>query len=186
MDPYLLESKKRDLLINKSQLIDSYVAQYFPKMLKRINTNKRVMQLRHDCSEYSECCNGPVVQGNDSSLVCKECGLIIANTAEIIHNPSMNVSYNRNISPYKCYSYKRVNHLREYLRQITGKTMINMADEDMGRVRAEVKKQTIPINRITPDYVRRLLKRLKLNSHYEQATSIARVLKPKLIKDFNN
>jgi len=174
------ETVLRQLAVDKSRIIDRYVGEFFPHLLKSIDSSRRTRQLRDFTLEKSKCCGAPVIQNTDSGLVCNECGLVIAETANIISNPSANISYNRNISPYKCYSYKRVNHLREYLRQITGKTMVNMCVEEMQRVRDEVAKQTIPIDRVNSEYVRRLLKRLKLNAHYEQATTIARMLNPKL------
>ena len=92
----------------------------------------------------------------------------------------MNLSYNRSLSTTKSYSYRRSNHLRELLRSLLGRSLISLSDEDFGKLRAELKKTTIPQVAIDGALVRKMLKRLKLNSYYEQAISIAKVLNPDL------
>ena len=179
------DSKRLALQRDKTMLVEQYVRRYFPAFTKKMNDiNKRyiVKDVERNSRDIrkSKCCGATTVQNNDCSITCADCGLVISTHEVMISNPQRNISYNRNISPFKSYSYRRVNHLREWIRCYTGRTLINLSDEDFTRVQEEVNKQTVPMNRINADFVRRLLKRIKLNAHYEQSTAIARKLNPDL------
>lgn len=169
-----------DLRMEKTHIIEKYVRKFYPSMLKRVRKHDRAQDVRTANTGSSKCCNAPIIQTDESSLLCHKCGYVIAEAAIIQSNPRKNLSYSRQMSASKSYSYRRSNHLRELLRSILGRSMISLSDEDFTRVRDEVKKHTIKRSRIDGYYVRKILKKLSLNSHYEQSISIARVLNPEV------
>ena len=176
--------RREELESEKRLVVEKYVRKYFPQMIQQLDQreNKRLKSQLSKKSgvQKTKCCGAYSIQGNDCSIICEKCGLVIAQHEVMIANPQRNLSYSRNVSQFKSYSYRRVNHLREWIRCYTGRTLINLRPEDFQRVVLEVKKQTVPQDRIDADFVRKLLKRIKLNAHYEQSTSIARKLNPKL------
>jgi len=165
-------------LVNKNNICMSYLRLFNPELLKKQSS----MQKQEDCfkinSLLSKCCGVGIEQQLDSSLVCPLCGLVTANTAVNIADPSKNISYNRSLSTSKLFHYRRVNHLREFLRQITGRVNITVSEEDIDKIKKEIKKVGIILNRVDEKIVRKIMKRNKLNKCYEQCVSITRKLNP--------
>ena len=179
------EEKLENLKMEKETLVDKYVRDFFPSLqakrdARHQNNAKKRMRKCIDELSKSSCCQATIIQNYDTSLACSECGLVKSTQEIMISAPQRNLSYSRNAIPTKSYSYRRVNHLREWMRCYTGRTLVNLSDNDFDKIQCEVKKQTIPTHKINGDFVRRLLKKLKLNTHYEQATAIAKKLNPKL------
>lgn len=71
----------------------------------------------------------------------------------------------------KQFTYKRIGHFREFLRQLQGKCVARMKEVDEG-VMLEFTRSNVPPERITPLKVRSKLKKLRLSDYYDQATSI--------------
>jgi hypothetical protein len=75
------------------------------------------------------------------------------------------------------YSYKRDNHLNEWIAQFQAKESTTVPDEVMNLIRAEFKKRRIKdVSEITNSKVKEVLKKLRLNKYYEHSPYIATVL----------
>lgn len=69
-------------------------------------------------------------------------------------------------------TYKRINHFREYLRQIQGKSRGNIPPVLVERVREELRKRRVAEWQVKPVHVRRILKRIKQAKYYEHVIHI--------------
>ena len=171
--------KKKKLEFEVSKLSDSFVDKFFPEMRRRRFHDENYVESFLDLNK-SSCCGRQLVQTQNSAMVCPSCGIIQEQNAVNVSNPLKNLSYSRNISSSQGFSYRRVNHLREWLRQMQGRTASSLPKEILEMVRTETKKSTRPRSSIDGEYVRKLLKRLKLHTYYEQSVSIAKILNPDL------
>ena len=163
-------------------ILDTYVKTFYNKdyeQFKKHNTNQDIKKNTHRHTQTtSKCCNAYIIQMSDSSRVCTSCGVVVEKTAEIGQNPMMNISYTRNITPVKIYSYRRLNHLRELVRQITGKTQQNLNKDQLEIIKSEIKRNYVDYHDVTPRYIRKTLKHLGLNKYYDQTISITKCLNP--------
>lgn len=180
----LEHSTKPEDKLECKQIINSYVNKHYKYLKNKVSAEddrNETPQKLHSIMTESKCCKAQVFQSDDGSLVCKACGIIIAMNASFTHNPMLNLSYNRNITPNKVYSYRRLNHLRELIRQITGKTQNNLSRENLEIIKHEVKKNYLEYEQVTPSYVRKILKKLGMNKYYDQTVSITLTINPKFV-----
>ena len=178
---YCGEKRRDELLVDKEKLIDDFVRVYYPTMRKRVSHKARIKR-DNDVGNIScsPCCNANMVQSEDHNMICSQCGITLIRGGISLSNPRLNLSYNRPMTTTKMYSYRRINHLRELLRSLLGRSNISIGEENLEKVKAEVRKHTFPIEKLNAIFIRKVLKKLKLNQFYEQSTAIARMLNPKL------
>jgi hypothetical protein len=71
------------------------------------------------------------------------------------------------------FSYKRINHLNEWLNQIQGKETTEIPEEIYDKILLEIKKQRITnMAELTYDKVKQILKQLKVHKYYEHIPHI--------------
>lgn len=74
-------------------------------------------------------------------------------------------------------SYKRDNHLNEWILQFQGRETTNIPNEVIDQLRAEFKKQKIKnVNEICQKKVKSLLRKLRLSKYYEHSAYITNIL----------
>lgn len=133
-------------------------------------------------------------QSNIKLQVCKNCN---SSNIYIDHHQSENICTDCGLSEYflgeeltykeeqehwHCEkivnnSYKRDNHLNEWILQFQGQETTNIPDEVIEQLRSEFKKQKIKdVNEITQTKVKQLLKKLRLSKYYEHATYITNII----------
>lgn len=163
--------------VARAIIVDTYLRKFYPNlMVGRSSTTI----FRDDKIQggASECCNGPTIQTPEGSIVCVQCGVVVVANEINLSNPSKNLSYNRSISPAATFSYKRINHLRELLRQSQGKTSSSIPPEVLDMVKEEMSKSTLSRSLIRAKHVKAVLKRLRLHKYYEQTVSLTKLLNP--------
>lgn len=148
--------------IDKSVLVNKYLALIDNKYINHID-GEFIDDQCPNCKS-SELINLQF----DAVVICMECGfqdLLLAeqNRPVIMHN-------NKDTSHY---SYKRINHFREWCNQVQGKESTEIPNEVFENILAELKKQKmIDPKSITPKTMRNILKSLKYHRYYEHSSYI--------------
>jgi uncharacterized Zn finger protein (UPF0148 family) len=146
--------------LDKSSLVDEYLSAVDANYVRKKNLDHLGI-----CEE----CNIPLVcLQQDGIMVCSECGyqelLLVEQNRPILRQPSKEASH---------YSYKRINHFKEWCAQIQGKESTDIPTEIFEKILAEIKKEKITDTRtITYNKMREILKKLKINKYYEHINYI--------------
>lgn len=104
----------------------------------------------------------------DGYMYCKDCytidTLIVDNDKPSYKDPPNEITY---------FSYKRINHLNEWLNQIQGKETTDIPEEIYDKILLEIKKQRMTnMADLTYDRVKNILKHLKVHKYYEHIPHI--------------
>ena len=149
-------NKPRD----KTTLVDEYLATIDPTYVSKTN---------NDVSGNCPLCNTTMVcLPQDGIMVCPDCGyqetLLVEQNRPIYRQTTKEASH---------FSYKRINHLNEWISQIQGKESTDIPEDIFERILAEIKKENITDpKRITHTKMREILKKLRLNKYYEHINYI--------------
>lgn len=176
-------AKDSDAIHNSNRqrciLVSNYLRKFYPQFLNDQSVDRT--EIFRENKKFV-CCGLPCVQQQDCSVVCSKCGLVVADSQTIdMNNPSRNLSYNRNVSAASSFSYKRLNHLRELLRQFQGRTTSTVPEEAIEKVYAELDKMTIPRDKITSFTIRKILKKLRFHKFYDNCVSLTIRINPKYV-----
>lgn len=108
-------------------------------------------------------------------LACPECGL----SRQYLENSESNLTYDQeqHMQRVTLFSYKRSNHLTDWLNSVSGRENTEIATEVLDALKTELKKDKVKLKKdITPVRIKRYLKKLKLTNMYEHATYITQLL----------
>lgn len=105
--------------------------------------------------------------------ICKECGYA-TNEAMTQDKPCYRDGQQTEIITK--FSYKRLNHFRDWIKLFQGKECTEIPDEVYSKLREEIRKYRLRKHEVTEDQLRRFLKKLKLNSYYEHIPFILKEL----------
>jgi hypothetical protein len=129
--------------------------------------------LRNKSVSYDDKCShcsssNMIVLTYDGYMYCKDCSsvdnLIVDHDKPSYKDPPKEITY---------FSYKRINHLNEWLNQIQGKETTEIPEEIYDRILIEIKKMRITnMADLTYDKVKRILKHLKVHKYYEHIPHI--------------
>ena len=124
-------------------------------------------------SQCEEC--GSIYKVTDSKScteICTKCGLSV-----YIPLHAQAGVYSDTITPTTYFAYKRVNHFKEWLAQVQGKTNTDITVA-MNAVKQEIQKERNVVNtsNITPSKIRAYLKKHKLGKYYEHVNRIHAVI----------
>jgi hypothetical protein len=175
-----LSDKPEDekLLKERSLIVSEYIRRFFPDLLSKRKSTE-VLRIESVSNIRSTCCGAKKIQVPEGAIVCGECGVVLKHNEVNLSHPSKNLSYTRSISPAAVFSYKRLNHLRELLRQVQGKTSNVVDPITMKAIKKEMSKSTLPIELVRARHVKKVLKKLKLHKLYENVVSITKLINPK-------
>jgi len=84
----------------------------------------------------------------------------------------------RNFMPDRKDTYRRINHFREQLRQLQGKTRVRINDTNRINILNTIKKYRLSHTDITPQVMKTILRSLKLNQFYEHIPFLTSVFNP--------
>lgn len=146
--------------IDKSSLVDEYLFQ----------TNKQHVK-KYDYQDLELCkiCNNPMTcLQHEAIAICDKCGfqelLLVEQNRPILKHNTKDTSH---------FSYKRINHFREWCNQVQGKESTDIPDEIFEKILNEIKKEKITdTKKITYNKMREILKRLRINKYYEHINYI--------------
>jgi hypothetical protein len=147
-------------IIEKSSLVDEYLA---------ITNNNHIKKIEYDTRELCrKCCNNLICLQQDAIMICNICGyqepLLVEQNRPILKQNTKDTSH---------FSYKRINHFREWCNQVQGKESTDIPNEVFEKILNEIKKEKINDTRnITYNKMREILKRLRINKYYEHINYI--------------
>lgn len=109
-----------------------------------------------------------ILEQSEGYYVCENCGVI-----DYVVIDSDKPSFKDPLPEVTAFSYQRLNHLNEWLTQFQAKESTDIPQNIIDDILLEIKKERISdINKITPDKIRRYLKKLKYNKYYEHIPHI--------------
>ena len=170
------DDKKDDKVINnRASLYDSYL------LITSGYANKKK---EYCCVKYCQNCKiEKVLSHGDGMYICTQCG-----DCEIAIVDSDRPNYKDPSKDTSTYAYKRINHFNEWLNQFQAKESTEIPKEVYDGILNEVNRLRINnLATLTPDKMRKILKKLRLNKYYEHIPHIINKLNglppPKLSRD---
>ena len=133
----------------------------------------------HEKQEFRLCeCGGTVEEVENSYMVCSKCSVV--QRVGLSYNQSLNLNWAELVdrNPGRQYTYRRLNHFREYLRQMQGKCKGLVPPDVIEAVKDECTKTRLCVDQVTGAKVKKLLKAVKKSPYYEYAENIACIVNP--------
>lgn len=151
------DKTKEKPTVDKTSLVNKYLSLTDTKYINHID-GEFVDDLCPNCKK------GRITNLQfDAIVICMECGYQDTLLAE--QNRPV-IMYNSKDSSH--YSYKRINHFREWCNQVQGKESTEIPAEVFEKILAELKKQKVlDFKSISYKTMRNILKNLKLHRYYE-------------------
>jgi len=155
------EVEEDDKIVEKSDLVDQYLSITNKYYIKKIDNN--------DNTEICNKCNIPLIcLQHDAIMICNNCGyqelLLVEQNRPILKQNTKDTSH---------FSYKRINHFREWCNQVQGKESTDIPNDIFEKILNEIKKEKImDTKKITYSKMREILKRLRINKYYEHINYI--------------
>jgi hypothetical protein len=147
-------------IIEKSDLVDQYLS---------ITNKYHIKKTNNDNTEICMKCNIPLIcLQQDAIMICSNCGyqelLLVEQNRPILKQNNKDTSH---------FSYKRINHFREWCNQVQGKESTDIPNDVFEKILNEIKKEKImDTKKITYSKMREILKRLRINKYYEHINYI--------------
>lgn len=145
----------------RGSLLDNYMS---------IMDNDYINGKIKDAEEICKFCGSTnvVTMVNDGYCFCSEChameNMIVDHDKPSYKDPPKEITY---------FSYKRINHLNEWLNQIQGKETTEIPEEIYDKILLEIKKQRITnMAQLSYTQVKLILKQLKVHKYYEHIPHI--------------
>lgn len=182
---HLLENYGEDTKVNENN--DSNYFDKFVEIVSRNNDgsiydeymniventpNQNVEQVD---SYFCSNCNIPKYSlGNDSHMICSQCG----ESNIYFDSGTQGMSYEQEINSEvnTSFAYKRINHFNEWLAQFQAKESTQIPSELIDALKNEFKKTRTSNTDITQQKVKTYLKKLGFNKFYEHAPQITNIL----------
>ena len=154
------EDDEENNIIEKSTLVDKYLSITNNNHISKIDFDNR--ELCRNCKNYLTCLQ------HDAIMICNICGyqepLLVEQNRPILKQNTKDTSH---------FSYKRINHFREWCNQVQGKESTDIPNEIFEKILNEIKKEKIiDTKKITYNKMREILKRLRINKYYEHINYI--------------
>jgi ribosomal protein S27AE len=155
------EVDEDDKIVEKSDLVDQYLSITNKYYIKKLDIN--------DNTEICTRCNIPLIcLQHDAIMICNNCGyqelLLVEQNRPILKQNTKDTSH---------FSYKRINHFREWCNQVQGKESTDIPNDIFEKILNEIKKEKImDTKKITYSKMREILKRLRINKYYEHINYI--------------
>jgi hypothetical protein len=157
---YDYSNNTKDNVIDKSSLVDKYMSIINKKYVR--NVEEEDIEICKNCKNQMTCLQ------HDAIIICNICGyqelLLVEQNRPILKQNTKDTSH---------FSYKRINHFREWCNQVQGKESTDIPDEIFEKILTEIKKEKIiDAKTITYTKMRDILKRLRINKYYEHINYI--------------
>jgi hypothetical protein len=146
--------------VDKSALVDEYLFMTNKQHIKK--SNNEDLEICKKCKTQMICLQ------HDAIMICNQCGyqelLLVEQNRPILKHNNKDTSH---------FSYKRINHFREWCNQVQGKESTDIPDSIFEKILNEIKKEKIiDTKTITYTKMREILKRLRINKYYEHINYI--------------
>ena len=160
--------KRQELYYDYLRDVENYKG---PTPSKKVQPEKNDVFIR---CQNSVCNSSNIfIDSRSSNYVCRDCG-----TCEYYMGEELSYKEERETSEKIVNnSYKRDNHLNEWILQFQGRETTNIPKEVIDQLRAEFKKEKIEkLSDITQTKVKTYLRKLRYSKYYEHATYITNIL----------
>jgi predicted Zn-ribbon and HTH transcriptional regulator len=174
----------RDLLLHQGRALSiRFVAEFFPDLQQKHNHQHHNHKGRNistcNCADMAfdptHCshCGAALVELDVHKFVCSGC-------SAIYESQEYGSTYEdlKNMTPQRQFTYRRINHFREFLRQIQGKSRATIPAALYVELKGEFAKSKIPLHTLTTKAVRAKLKKMDQSKFYEHVESITATLNP--------
>mgnify|MGYP001225793170 FL=1 len=156
----LNNKKSENINTDKSSLVEEYLSLTNNQYIKKINNTD--IEICKQCNKSLTCLQ------HEAIMICEFCGyqelLLVEQNRPILKQNTKDTSH---------FSYKRINHFREWCNQVQGKESTDIPDEIFEKILNEIKKEKIiDTKTITYTKMREILKRLRINKYYEHINYI--------------
>ena len=157
---YEYSNISKENVIDKSSLVDKYMSIINKKYVR--NVEEEDIEICKNCKNQMTCLQ------HDAIIICDKCGyqelLLVEQNRPILKQNTKDTSH---------FSYKRINHFREWCNQVQGKESTDIPDEIFEKILTEIKKEKIVDTKtISYNKMRDILKRLRINKYYEHINYI--------------
>jgi hypothetical protein len=160
--------------INEKQT-NSITSFLVTKEKKRITQEMRKLasQYREDYiadSSVCEFCNmRTIYNSRDATVSCVGC-------ANSDNYNAVDTSYREGVSIHSVYLYKQINHFKDHLKRVCGTESTLIAPDIIEVIKQELRKQYKNLSMITPEDIRRVLKKKKLTKLYNHRNRIYKIV----------
>lgn len=159
LDLYYTKDRNKD--ITEESMIQLYRQEFFAAsnapQFHVINTD--------DCAH---CGTEYVFSGEDALLYCPQCG----STSQFMDATSSSIAYGDEIE-YSSFSYKRINHLNEWLNHFQAKETTPVPEEVLQQIMTYLyEKRCTKPEQITFAHIKKAQKQLGLRKYYDQGMQI--------------
>jgi len=145
---------------DKSDLVDEYLNITNKNHIRKIDNSG--LEICKRCNEQMTCFQ------HDAIIICESCGF-----QELLLVEQNRPILKQNVKDTSHFSYKRINHFREWCNQVQGKESTDIPNEVFEKILNEIKKEKISNTKsITYTKMREILKRLRINKYYEHINYI--------------
>lgn len=150
--------KKKEGTTNRANILEKYNNCVDKTHLSYDNVDKKFY--------YCKKCNkDKIINKSDAIVICETCGEFDLLFLENDRNSYKNMNYDSSNS----YSYKRINHLQEWLSKFQAKETIDIPDEVYNDIMGEIKKERITdLSILTRQKIREYLKKLSKTKKYSK------------------
>jgi len=133
------------------------------------NRSARDSEPSIDITQCSGCGSTDLVNDTkQADIICRDCGLCRKNLQE-----GHSTEYREGVTIITPYTYKRINHFKEWLSQFQARESTDIPKEIYMGILSELKKERITDpEQITTPKIRKVLKKLRLNKFYEHIPAI--------------
>jgi rubrerythrin len=127
---------------------------------------EKVLEVETAVWSCKACGTALLLDPSRDELACPTCGTVtICGDMQLTYDQEMNST-----TLVTSFSYKRLNHLTETLNAVCGMADVDVPQEVVAAVRAEyMRLRALTRDDITPRRTRAILKKLRLNKHYEHS-----------------
>jgi hypothetical protein len=156
----------QELLTGQAKMEDSK-NNYNDQYMEAINVKKKAHKRRTDRCNKENCHGQMILNQDEGNLICIECGKI----GPIIMDVERSGSRESNNDKVP-YAYKRQNHLKEILTQIQAHHVVDIPEEDLQKIKDFIKQKRLRRNEIDYSKMKKILKKLEMDRHYEHTSFI--------------
>ena len=155
-----LKAKRKRL---KKEKIDGYLNNPSNFVLHKKNNNTITLDdFLQKPTQINQCCNREMIE-DDGMIVCLSCGRFYPYLVKYENNREQPLELTK-------IAYTRISHFTEVLKCIQGKEAIRIPDEIIHIIKEAIFKEKI--NKVTPDFIKTVLKKHNLNKYFNHTIKI--------------
>ena len=156
------EKNDKEVVKSRAEILDNYLS------ITEENHSKNYIYQDNTSSICKKCNVERIIDHAEAMYECPVCGItefiIIDSDKPSYKEPPREVSY---------FAYKRINHFNEWLAQFQAKESTEIPKDVFDKIWIEIKKERITnMANLTPNKLRDILKKLRLNKYYEHVHHI--------------